>query len=222
MIRTTLRASTGTPAVYLGDYRNTMKQLALIEPTVRTDLRREYRRISKPGQQAVRKAISNKPPTRGIHLNRSKQTVSGFYPIVIPGRVTWGTGKPAKSVTIETRLPRLRVKGFNSIVRLRVGSAATVIADLAGSSRKYINKRPVTREYEYAGPMRGVPLGTRGTRKHRINGQGLGMIKGLNLWKRGRSRVVYPAFDKAAPQIRQEALAVLMATTMKINKRLIP
>lgn len=208
--------------LYITDYNFLIAELNRIEPTLVGQLRKDFREIAKPVKREVQNAIPNTPPTSGIHKKRRRSSVSGFYPIKVPGRVTWGPNaqnknKPARSVAIETASPRqanFRSKKNNlndvAIARLRVDNAATVIADLAGSSGAWVNKRRYTRPYEYSRSPSGVRI-------HRINNQGLAMIRALG----GKgSRYVWPARDRAVPATFNQTDKVLNAAINRINVRL--
>jgi hypothetical protein len=90
------------------------------------------------------------------------------------------------------------------------------MADLAGSSRKYIDNKSVTREYSYS-------RSATGKRVHRINGQGRAMIQALSRRNsgNGRSRFVYPAADKAIPSVLPKMNAALQRAYDKINRRML-
>lgn len=212
------KVDNGIVRIGVSGYRDMNKRLNSIDPKINRDLKKDYRRIAKPGVVAVQAAIPITPPTSGIHRKRKTSSISGFYPVVIPGRTTWGTVIPAKKVSVETRAPRVRKGKGTSIARLRVQSPATVIADMAGTRGKY-NARPRTREYLYSGATKGKPAGFIGTRSHRVNGQGEAMVSALKRFRNTgkRSRFIYPAFDKVAPAIRREALLVIEQTVNKLN-----
>jgi hypothetical protein len=213
----------GTRAgLYLTDYRDLIKELNRVQPSLVKQLQKEYKLIAKPVQTAVKNAIPFTPPTSGIHKKRPQRTVSGFYPRVVPGRLTWGSNsqnrnKPVKSVLIETpsaakaaRAMRRAKVNAASIARLRVDNAAVVMADMAGKSGKYINKRRQTNEYKYS-------RSASGTRTHRINNQGRGMIRALG----GRSsRFVWPAAERAVPQTFAKSNQSLQKAYTVINRRM--
>lgn len=197
-------------AILLTDYRFLIRELNKIDPAIAKALKQNYRKIATPGQKAVQKGIKNKLPTSGIHRDDPKNVVSGFKPVVVPGRLTWGTGKPVKSVAIETKMPKAKSKGFNSIARLRVKSPAVAVADMAGSKGKY-DRRARTLVYPYK----------TGERSHANRGQGRGMVGALDRrFGRGASRFVYPAFDSAAPSIQAAGQAEINAVVDWYNKYL--
>jgi hypothetical protein len=219
--------------LYITDYEDLIRELNRIQPTLVVQLRKEYRQIAKPVQTAVKSAIPLDPPTSGVHKkargknNRPQKTTSGFRPITVPGRLTWGANsqnkmKQARSVGIQTfsgmrarRNMKYNKMTAGAIARLKVDSAATVVADLAGSSRKYVDKNSVTREYTYS-------RSATGKRIHKINGQGKSMIEALNRRNGSstRSRFVYPAAEKSIPTILPKVNSALQRAYDKVNREM--
>ena len=219
--------------VYISDYRDFIKVMKQVEPDLMKEMRKDFRKIAKPMVRDVKAGIDKQPPTRGIHVKRRSQTVSGFFPKVIPGRLTWGPNSQngnKKVDSVYTRSPRVKTRLMNgatmtSISRVEVHNAAVVMADMAGKSGKWVNKRPMTRPYKYGGG--GTQTGKYGTkaqlvtmRQHRINGQGRAMISALNKSKGKASRFIYPAAEASMPQVRYQALNVLKGGFDKVNMKL--
>lgn len=220
--------------LYITDYEEIIRELNRVSPTFEKDLRKEYRNISKPVKSAVQNAIPIDAGrvTSGIHKKRKTGYQSGFYPKVVPGRLTWGPNKQnkskqARSVSVQTfsskRTSRQlkyykRTKNMSeiAIARLKVDNAATVVASIAGSSGDYINKNSVTREYDYS-------RSATGKRVHKINGQGISMIAALNRKNRPNekgSRIVWPAADAARPNTIVQIRIAIDKSLVKINRRL--
>ena len=214
--------------MYITNYEELIRELNRVHPTLVTQLRAEYRFIAKDARNAVMKAIPSEPPTTGRHVKKRQSSRSGFFPIAVPGRLTWGANsnnnnRPVDSVGIQTipagtarkNIMRNR-KPQAAIVRLKIDNAATVMADLAGTSGKYVNKNSRTRIYTYSRDKRGY-------RTHRINGQGEHMITALGR-KLGtstkRSKMIYPAAQKAIPLIIPKMDAALGRAYGKINRRM--
>jgi hypothetical protein len=209
--------------LYLTDYNDLIRELNRVQPTIVKGLQKDYRKIAKPVQSAVKTGIPVAPPTSGIHRKTPQRTRSGFYPVVQPGRVTWGSNyqnksKPVKSVLIETPSPnkaprtmkRFKTGSF-AIARLRINNAAVVLADMAGATGKNVDKYPRTREYDYS-------RSKTGKRRHRINGQGRAMIKALG----GKaSRFTWPSAEKALPKAKGEVKVVLQKAYSIINRRMV-
>lgn len=213
----------GRAGIYITDYNELIRELNRVQPTLVKQLQKDYRKIAKPVQTAVKGAIPASPPTSGIHRNRPNSSRSGFFPVAVPGRLTWGANyqnknKAVKSVLIQTPSPAKAKRVFSrykttsfSIARVTVDNAGVVMADMAGKSNKYTNKYSVTREYDYS-------LSKTGKRKHKINGQGRAMIRALG----GRaSRYAWPSAVKALPKARAETKVVLQRAYSIINRRMV-
>lgn len=209
--------------LYITDYNELIRELNRVQPTLVKQLQKDYKKVAKPVQTAVKGAIPVNPPTSGIHRNRPSSSRSGFYPVAVPGRLTWGANyqnknKPVKSVLIQTPSPNKARRAFSrykttsfSIARLAVDNAGVVLADMAGKSNKYTNKNAFTREYDYS-------LSKTGKRRHKINGQGRAMIRALG----GRaSRYAWPSAEKALPKAKAETKIILQSTYSVINRRLV-
>jgi hypothetical protein len=209
--------------LYLTDYNELIRELNRVQPTLVKQMQKDYKRIAKPVQLAVKNGIPSTPSTSGIHTKKPQATRSGFYPVAVPGRVTWGANfqnknKAVKSVLIQTPSAAKAKRGMTkfkttsfSIARLSVDNAAVVLADMAGKTGKYINKRPRTREYNYS-------RSNTGKRTHRINNQGRGMIKALG----GKpSRFAWPSAEKALPKAKAESKIVLQKAYSIINRRMV-
>ncbi len=192
--------------VVVTDYNGLVRELRKVDPETLKWMRKQNKQLGRVVQQKVRGSIPNKPP------------LSGMVPKVatgVPGRLTWGTGKPARSVLIQT--PRKARGGqYRSIVRLAVMSPATVLADMAGRTGQYIGARSRTRVYDYK-------RSPTGKRWHSLTPeQGNKFIMNLNQRsKEGRaSRYVWPAAEKALPQVIAEAEKVVNHAIDQINVNL--
>jgi len=111
-------------------------------------------------------------------------------------------------------------KKYNSIVRVRTRSAALGIADMAGRSRKSMNKYERTRQYAYSGPGN---IG--GMRDHKISRSGSrqfidNLDSGRRVKKGSASRFVWPSAEKALPQARYKMIIVLNYYAGIVNAKL--
>jgi len=185
--------------VYLSEWYELIKVLRDIDKDLLKGLRKNVRELTKPVQQDIRDNIPSTPP------------LSGMRKRIIPGRVTWGMGKPAKSALIKIKNPRKFDKRKSiSLSSVVVQSPGTIIADMAGKSNKVTNKNKVTKRYPYSGAKSGY-------RTHRINGQGENMIRQLG---NRASRYVWPGAEKALPEARKEFQAVVSDVILKVNAEL--
>jgi hypothetical protein len=208
------------------DWRDLLREINKIEPQYARDMKRNFKKIASPMRTAISRAIPKTHPTSGVHV-RGAKNVSGFAPVVVPGRLSWSAN--AQNGNIQPRHTTIRLTkarsfkkigqyGQMSIVKVDVDNAAVVMADMAGRSKKWVNKRPVTREYEYS--QRGVRV----KRRHRINGQGMGMIKALNrgkgVLKGDASRWIWPTANKHLPNVRYQINDVIRQANKFINERM--
>ena len=201
---------TGGVLVRVTDYKKVIKELKLIDPAHSKALKKRYREIGTAAQKSVRAEISTIGSKGPIKDHKRNGKVSNG--MLHGGRTGWGTNYgrtggpvsgakryPYQSVLIDT-LDRPK-KGQTGIFRLRVRSAATVIADLA---QKY-SGRSRTRTYQirlFGGPEV--------SRQHRITYRSVGsFIRQLGpvkkSSKKGKSRNVYPGFDKSLPAVKIKA-----------------
>ncbi len=185
-------------AILMTDYKEMIKTIRQVEPTLMKDLRKNIREIAAPAQSAVKRNIPQVAPLSGMIR-------------VHHGTKTWNFGAPARSVLIDVRNNgRANRKGFVTLGRLRIRSVGTVIADMSGRSGKFIDKYTATRPYMYRYYRNGQPIDA--PRVHRINGQGARMIDKLNERKGKASRFAWPAFEQAQPELRAKANQAIKRT----------
>lgn len=182
------------------DIRELQRALKRIDPKLRTELLREAK---KPAQELV---------------NKIKPAIAAVTPLsgMIGGRLNWYSAVDAKG---KAHIPedvkaqfRTRSSGYSNItnlVRIKVGSPAVVMADMAGKAGRFdagFKNTGYTREYPYKG----------GRRRHKVNGQGLAMVRNLG----GKaSRYVWPAAEQGIPGAKAQIEAVLRNAYDKINRR---
>jgi hypothetical protein len=192
--------TTGALKVYASDYKAVIKQLNQINPQHVRQLKKDYRTIAGKAQESVKNELKE--------LGRGGPASGMLH----GGRTGWGTnyGRTGGAISGVKRYPYNSVliesfarpkKGQTGIARLRVRSAATVIADLA---QKY-SGRSLTRTYKirlFGGPEV--------QRQHRLTYKSVGtFIRKLGpiakKSKKNKSRNVYPGFDKSYPEVKAEA-----------------
>jgi hypothetical protein len=209
------------------DYRLVVKELNKIDKTLSLQLKKEYRRIASAGQISVKKEIQTmgrKGPFAGSTRKSNGKPANGM---AHGGRTGWGTEYgsaggplgnkkryPYDSVLIET-YTRAQKKG-TGIARLRVRSAATVITDLA-------------RSFRGSGKTRAYPIRLFGgpviMRQHTKTWKGVAyFIRGLGAMSKpslkGKSRNVYPGFDKSYPAMRKEVVLVIQKTVRIVKENI--
>lgn len=184
------------------DWRFLVRELRKVDPKLISKFKANAKQIGKPVENAVKRAIPRTIDVRGM------------VPKVVPGRMTWGTGVAANktSMKIDTRL---RKKG-KSIVSVWAWSPALAMLDMAKTGGRMDGK--LTREYEYS-------KSPTGTRRHRVNGQGKGMIRGIQKSKKLKranepSRVVWPAAEKSLPEVNVQMNKLISSVSTSINAEL--
>jgi len=196
-----------------------MRELRKLDDEYAKTFRRNAREIAEPVQDSIQ---------RGIRIAGTRQNppLSGMRQIHF-GRVAWGStwagmgssSKPkrADSATIEVPPPKRKSRrGRTSIVRVKVGSPGTVLADMAGSSNKYTQAFPITRNYDYMYTIKGQKV--QGIRRHRITTQGLIFINKMG--GSGRRSFVWVAAEKALPGARQELDKLITKVNTIVNVRM--
>jgi len=197
------------------DYKLVINELNKIDKNLARELKKEYRKIAATAQKSVKNeldSLGRAGPSRGMRHG---------------GRTGWGTNYgstggpisgvkryPFNSVLIEA-FTRAK-KGQTGIARLRVRSAATVQTDMAKNFRG-VRK---TRSYNirlFGGPEI--------TRKHTTSWtsvayfiRNLGPITKPSL--KGKSRNVYPGFDKAYPEVRREVVLAIEKTVRIVKENI--
>jgi len=174
----------------------------------------QAKNIAKPIQAAIVKAIPSSYPIRGMRAKSQR------------GRLAWNVGKRAKSVVIRTNRTVRRKSSFaqgkiNSypIVQVVAQSPAVVLADMAGKTNKYTNKKPRSRKHEINLFGRGVV-----ERTYKINGQGLALIQALSAGKgvlsTRPSRWFWPSALKAMPEASKQMQNLISKLHAVANKQL--
>ena len=189
------------------DYKLVIKELNKIDKNLAVELKREYRKIAGVAQKSVRSELNSlgrAGPSRG--MRHGGRTGWGTNYGSAGGPVSGAKRYPFNSVLIEAfNRPK---KGQTGIARLRVRSAGTVLTDLAR------NFRGVRRTRTYNIRLFGGP---EITRRHTTSWtsvayfiRNLGPI--VKPSKKGKSRNVYPGFDRALPEVQKEAKLAIEKT----------
>ena len=197
--------------IEIKDLRLLIKTLREIDKSYVGEFYKRGKEIAKPVQAAIIKAIPSTAPIRGM---RAKS---------IRGRLAWNIGKRAKSVIIRANRTVRRKSSFAKgkintypIIQVVAQSPALVLADMAGKTNKYTNKKVASRKHEINLFGRGIIV----ERTYRINGQGVAMINALSKVKGDASRWFWPSALSAMETAKGE-MSDLIATTHEIaNKKL--
>lgn len=214
----------GTIQVKATDYKLVIRELNKIDKSLSLQLRKDYKKIAKPAQESVKKELKSIGPDGPFAGSKRRSNNKPANGMLHGGRTGWGTNYgssggplgdkkryPYDSVLIQA-YTKAQKKG-TGVARLRVRSAATVIGDLA-------------RSFQGAKKTRAYPIRLFGgpviMRQHTTTQKGVFyFIRGLGAItkpsKKGKSRNVYPGFDKAYPLIRREA-EMAIEKTVRIVK----
>ncbi len=192
--------------VELSDWRYLIKELNKLNREMHKELKKDFRQIAAPVQKSIKNEISKRPP------------LSQMAKAKIPGRTTWGTGKPARSAII--RLPRNARSKSLPILQIRVGSPATIIADMAGKSNAATNSKARTAPYDYTMYVNGSPV--RVQRTHKITkAASRAFISNLDARLNSRaSRMVYPGAEKSLPEAREQIQISVNKAIDYVNREL--
>lgn len=191
--------------VYATDWKVFAKELYKTDKTVSFQLKKDFKDIMREPQKAVRAGLKELGRSGPFAAARRNGMAHG-------GRTGWGRdfGSVGSPVSGARRYPHdsVLVEAFNKpkrgqtgIARLRVRSAATVIADLAKKS----NGNRMTRMYkirEFGGEEIMRTHEVRPASVQKLLNK-LGPVSKPS--KRKKSRFVYPAFDASYPAAAREA-----------------
>jgi hypothetical protein len=201
--------------VYASDWKVIVRELNKLDPEHIKRLKKRFKEIGGKARTGVvneLKGLGTRGPMKGMRHG---------------GRTGWGTnyGSTGGPVPNAKRVPYNSVfvkaynknkKGATGIAQLVVRSGATVITDLAVKPSGNTITRPYWKRDRF-----GNLYGT----THRITSSGVNaMIDGLGPIskpsKRGKSRNVYPGFDKSYPQVKPEAEVAIREAIQLIEKNL--
>lgn len=176
------------------DIRELQKRLKAIEPRLRTELVREAKAVAKPIESGIKSAIGNVTPLSGMLKDK--------------GRLGWGNGMSPSKTLIQWRTSASGKSLTTSLVRVKVSSPGTVLADMAGRSGRYVGKG---RRNDNATPSI--------KRRNANPRKGEAFITSLNE-KIGHaaSRFIWPSAESSLPQTRNAIEQVLRRAYDKINK----
>ncbi len=218
----------GRMYLQLTDYRALIKELGKIDKQLTSDLRKDFKGIGRSMQKDVRKALPRTYPLGPRKNRKLGGSRSGFDH---NGRLGWGNqaqmnmgnskAYTANSVFLQApSRPKSASKGRTfSLLRLKVNSAATTLADISGRGGNY--KYGVeSRRYDINLFGKGIV-----SRTHTINGQGFQLVKNLSSSGRGKlksggSRYAWPAAEKSMPAVKADIVNRLEQSYKVINARL--
>ena len=189
------RSGVGAGDFSVQDIRELQKRLKAIEPRLRTELVRDVKRIARPMESDIKSNIPSVAPLSGMGKDR--------------GRLGWGVGVPANKTLIQFRTSGGGKSLTTSLVRVKVSSPATVLADMAGRSGRFV------------GEGRRNDNATPGEKRRNANpAKGAAFIESLNrALGKGASRMAWPAAEKSRDAVRVAIEQVLRQGYNRINQK---
>jgi hypothetical protein len=198
----------------VGDVKAMLKRLRDIEPGLVKEYRREINKIAKPVVAQIKINIPNQPPMSGMGFvikRTSKRTGVTSYSIN-EGRLNWaGTGRSdgksknfrPNDLQVSSAIKPSGRSATTPIAKIILKSAAVSMSDMAG--RKARGKFGTqSREYTYR-----KRNGEIVKRRHRVNGQGVNMIRVLQSRNGSASRFGWPALENKIDQVSREIDQIL-------------
>lgn len=167
------------------DVRELQKRMKAIEPRLRTEFVRQVKSIGRPLESQIKTAIGTIEPLSGMR----KDT----------GRLGWGVGVAPDKTLIQFRTSMGGKSLTTSLLRIKVQSPATVLADMAGRSGRFIGQG-----------RRNDNSSASEKRRNANPAKGQAFIRSLNE-KNGKSasRRIWPAAEQSLPAVRREVEQVL-------------
>lgn len=209
MLKMLLTGATGQP-FSVKDIRELQRKLRAIEPSLRTEFLREVKTIGKTPERAIKSAIPNEAPLSG--LAKPGATLQW-------GRAKKGSGG-AKSTTIRFRTKAGGKSLTTTLLGIRVNSAASSVADMAGRSGRFVGagykgsgrSRPIVRTYSDG--SQSVSFTRTASKK-----AGQAFINNLNRGLSNRpSRMAWKAVEKDLPQISKSIQYVVDKWAIRASK----
>jgi hypothetical protein len=208
MLQVLLQTAKGT-SWSVKEIRDLQRKLKAIQPSLRTEFMREVKQIGKSPNQAIKKAIPDIAPLSGMNNQGAA--------------LKWGvakTGSGAKSTTIRFRTKAGGRSLTTSLLSIRLNSAASSVADMAGRSRRSIGKgykstgysKPIRRTYSDG--SQSVEFRRRATNK-----AGNAFIRNLNAELGNRpSRMAWKAVQKDLPNISKSVQYVVNKWAIRASR----
>jgi hypothetical protein len=189
------RSGVGAGDFSVQDVRELQKRLKAIEPRLRTELVRDVKRIARPLESDIKSNIPSVAPLSGMGKDR--------------GRLGWGVGVPANKTLIQFRTSAGGKSLTTSLVRVKVSSPATVLADMAGRSGRFIGEG-----------RRNDNASASEKRRNASPAKGRKFIESLNrALGSGASRMAWPAAERSRDAVRVAIEQVLRQAYDRINQR---
>lgn len=208
-------AETYRADIIVSDMKRLVRRLNEIEPELAKTMRREWKELVEPARAHLTASIK----ANGIPM-------SGFRKRGSPVGKTWNNRGQSSRVYVQMR-PGNRVVAQmrnQTVLRLVIRNAATIIADMAGRSMSSRTPKGTKTDWYVYGPAKTYTKNQKpGARRHTVTTQGDQMLQNLSQWGRGStSRVAYPSVEKTLPDVRDKLIANINQYIALTNRELGP
>jgi hypothetical protein len=186
------------------DARAVLRELNNLEPGLRKQLVRDFKKIAEPMVSDVKDVIPKTSPISGMSSSRNPN-----------GRLQWERGRYGKKGTVvkpdnviaRFSSSRSNRRAVTSLFSVWARNPAVNMVGLAGKGSNS-SRYATTREYPYKG----------GFRSHRNNGQGQALIR--QVAARGLYNFFYKASEKSMPDVEREVKLVWESYAKKVERRI--
>ena len=208
-------AETYRADIIVSDMKRLIRRLNEIEPELAKTMRREWKEIVDPARAHLSANIkSNGIPMRGFRKRGS------------PVGKTWNNRGQSSRVYVQMRAGNRVIAQMRNqtVIRLVIRNAATIIADMAGRTMSSRTPKGTKTDWYVYGPAKTYTANQKpGARRHTVTTQGDQMLQNLQSWGRGSaSRVAYPSVEKTLPDVRDKLLANINEYIDLTNRELGP
>jgi hypothetical protein len=208
-------AETYRADIIVSDLKRLIRRLNEIEPELAKTMRREWKEIVEP----ARAHLSANIKSNGIPM-------SGFRKRGSTVAKTWNNRGQSSRVFVQMRAGNRVIAQMRNqtVLRLVIRNAATIIADMAGRTMSSRTPKGTKTDWYVYLPAKTYTQNQKpGFRRHTVTTQGDQMLQNLQGWGRGTtSRVAYPSVEKTLPDVRDKLLANVNEYIALTNRELGP
>jgi hypothetical protein len=170
-----------------------IRDLNNLDKDLLRQMRREIITEIRPLYSVIKSSIPSTRPLSGFDHN---------------GRTSWN-----QPVRVTGKVSYRSRQGRNSLVSIRTVSSAVEIADMAGKRNKFdVGREGSNKGFSAEYTIRGR------RRRHRLNGQGAAMVRGLGGTP---SRYVWPAVEQFRPLLTQKIKTIVDNYAEIVNRKLL-
>jgi hypothetical protein len=186
------------------DARAVLRELNNLEPGLRKQLMREFKKIAEPMVSDIKSVIPKTSPISGMSSANNPN-----------GRLQWERGRYGKKGTVikpdnviaRFNSSRSNRRAVTSLFSVWARNPAVNMVGLAGKGSNS-SRYATTREYPYKG----------GVRRHRNNGQGQALIR--QVASRGLYNFFYKASEKSMPDVERKIKLVWERYAKMVERRI--